>query len=277
MWVRVWASNQIRCRSQPSPCICSHTHRPRQTIARTNLGLAVTIENIVLVRQKYGIGKREGNDVRILRRQTMYKSRFAIVFGTSLSLLAFSGCKDNPLAERPDTASRSELFDYKNSNLSDDFSSLKRSSSSASFEKKKSIVVVDITCNRNTKNSDKNDLKLEVKIYRKDNNEEVNDYSTVLYKIDDQDPKIYRDEFLNSGTIYDNININLYGILGDSGQNIPKLLKIRILWGVSPLQSQLGDIDAIANNPKIDLEIPVRTSNISKVISDCKRNPASGI
>ena len=190
--------------------------------------------------------------------------------GACLTLLTLTGCKENPFGQAANSSPSAVVFDYSRDNLTDDFSSISKSTSSASFEKKMLFVHVTITCMSNAKYPEKNNLTLDANVVRKENDEEIHDVSAVLYKVDNADPQIYHDEFANKSSLNGNVSINFDSLPIIIGNDLPEILKLRLVRNASPLAIQIGDIDDLATYPKIDLDIPIRTSNVSKVLSDCK-------
>ncbi|MGN7932455.1 hypothetical protein [Sphingopyxis sp. 22461] len=207
--------------------------------------------------------------MKILLQQLKLKSGAIALLKASFICLALSGCNENPFVQGDSSNQNGEVFDYKRDDSADEFSSLSKSSASASFEKNKLMVHVTVICISNAKDAEKNEVDLEVYAVRKENDQEIGDISAILYKIDDRDPQIYRDDVGNGVSFDGRVNANLDHFYGIIGSKAPEIMKIRLVRGATPLAVGIGNIDDLAALPKIDLEIPIRTSNVEKVIADC--------
>lgn len=209
--------------------------------------------------------------MKIWQCQLKRKSGTIALLKASLICFALYGCNENPFIQVGSSDQSKEVFDYKRDDSTDEFSSVLRSSASASFEKNNLVVHATVTCVRNVKDAQKNYVDLEVYVVRKENNQEIDDISAVLYKIDDRDHQIYRDPVGNGVSFDGRVNAKLDYFYGIVGSKVPEILKIRLVRGANPLEVGIGNIDDLAALPKVEFEIPIRTSNVGKVIADCAR------
>lgn len=181
---------------------------------------------------------------------------------------ALGACNDIGRSRGEERSQTSVDFDYARDDATDEFSSTVKSVASASFPRKGLAIDVKFSCENNQKNPEKSRLNLTaVMVGNKDGNI-VQGTGAILYKIDDRKPEVYKDDFfdgiLPNGTI--DMNLNRLGIFSGS---LPEYLNIRFVLGASPAERMMGDIDQLSSLPKIDLKIPVRTSKVGKVVSDC--------
>lgn len=184
--------------------------------------------------------------------------------------LALGACNDTGLSLSDEKSQASRNFDYTRDSAADEFSSIVKSASSASFPRKGLVIDVKVSCERNQKSVEKSRLNLTA-VMTENDGKAVQGTGAILYKIDDRNPEIYRDDLfdgvLPNGSI--DMDLNRIGFLSGS---IPENLNVRFVLGATPLAVGLGDIDELSSLPKIDLKIPVRTSNVGKVVSDCSRH-----
>lgn len=201
----------------------------------------------------------------MIRRKTVTKLR---IFGVSFLCLALCGCNDISSSQGDERSKASGDFDYARDNAADEFSSIVKSVASASFPRKGLTIDVQISCERNEKKAEKTRLILSAVMTRKKDSQVIQDTSAILYKFDDHDPKIYKDNLFNGVSPNGNIEMdwNRFDFTSDS---IPRTLNVRFVFGATPLDVELSDIDQLSELPKIDLKIPVSTSNVGKVVSDC--------
>ena len=188
----------------------------------------------------------------------------------SFLCLALGACNDTGLSLGDEKSQASGNFDYTRDSAADEFSSIVKSVASASFPRKGLVIDVKVSCERNQKSVEKSRLNLTA-VMTENDGQVVQGTGAILYKIDERNPEIYRDDLfdgvLPNGSI--DMDLNSTGILSGS---IPENLSVRFVLGASLLDVKLGNIDHLSKLPKIDLKIPVRTSSVGKVLSDCSRS-----
>lgn len=208
----------------------------------------------------------------ISRPDTKHKRAILSVAAISLSL---GGCDDYkskfPSISEAASNSAREIFDYKTEISVDDFASVTttRSSSSAEFEKKKLVIYVTATCVKKSNSTQNNSSIMELKSVFKGGDQRTDSIYAVLYNVDGSGVQRY-------GDITDfryremPVEVNLDRILSSEDKELPEHVKFRLIRGGSPAELMIADVDRLSELPKIDLKIPVRTSNVGKVVADCR-------
>ena len=192
------------------------------------------------------------------------------ILAVAFVCLALGACNDISLQPGDEKSQTSGDFDYARDSAQDEFSSIVKSVASASFPRKELSIDVKISCEKNLKNVEKSLLNLTAVMVGKRDGQTVQGTGAILYKIDDRDPEIYRDDLFDGVLPNGSIDMNL-DRLGISSSPLPEYLSVRFVLGASPLEVKLGDLDQLSSLPKIDLRIPVRSSNVGKIVSDCFR------
>lgn len=185
-------------------------------------------------------------------------------------ILCFSlgACDDVGLSSDDKKSQTSGDFDYVRNDATDEFSSIVKSVASASFPRKGLNIDVKVTCERNQNHVGRSRLNLTAVMVGKKDGNVIQETGAILYKVDDRNPQIYRDDLFDGILPNGSIDLDL-NAMGVSSNPLPENLSLRFVVGGSILAMKIGDIDQLSRFPKIDLKIPVRTSSVGKVVSDC--------